>query len=47
MIQIGAAIMAEHMTGIARVLQVASLQGLVHDGADAIPGYAAQKVPIR
>ena len=46
MVEVGAAAMAEHMTGIARVLQVASLQGLVHDGADAIPGYVAQKFSI-
>ena len=45
-VQIGAAAMAEHMTGIARMLQVAGLQGLVHDGADAIPGYVAQKFSI-
>ena len=47
MVQVSAATMAEHMTGIARVLQVAGLQGLVHYGSDAISGYAAQIVSIR
>jgi len=35
------------MTGAAGVLQIASSQRLVHNGADAIAGNAPHQVPIR
>ena len=47
MVKVSAAAVPEDMAGVAWMLQVTSIQCLVHDGADAIPGYAAQKVPIR
>lgn len=47
MVKVGSATVPENVAGVARMLQITGIQGLVHDGSEAVPGDTPQQIPIR